>query len=182
MNGEPLPIEHGYPLRGLALGWTGANCVKWLKKIILTSRPYEGFFMDKVYRIFQKGQEPSTGRVVTEIPLKSIITYPLEGHSLDNGPVPVRGAAFAGEKEIDRVDVSMDGGGQWHPVRFTGPREPHAWRRWEYIWRVSSPGAYSIMTRAIDSEGNVQPESAEWNVLGYANNGIHEHAVHITIR
>jgi DMSO/TMAO reductase YedYZ molybdopterin-dependent catalytic subunit len=65
MNGEPLPVEHGYPLRALALGWTGANCVKWLKRITVLERPYEGFFMDKVYRVFQKGEDPKSGAVVT---------------------------------------------------------------------------------------------------------------------
>ena len=62
MNGEPLPLAHGYPLRALALGWTGANCVKWLSRITLLDRPFEGFFMDNVYRVFQKGQDSPHGR------------------------------------------------------------------------------------------------------------------------
>ena len=81
MNGDPLPIKHGYPLRALALGWTGANCAKWLHKIILMDRPYEGFFMDKVYRVFQKDQDIKSGAVVTGIKLKSIITQPLQGQA-----------------------------------------------------------------------------------------------------
>ena len=97
MNGEPLPLAHGYPLRALALGWTGANCVKWLSRITLLERPFEGFFMDNVYRVFQKGQEPRAGHIVTEIPLKAIITQPLPGESLRTGPVVVLGAAYAGE-------------------------------------------------------------------------------------
>jgi DMSO/TMAO reductase YedYZ molybdopterin-dependent catalytic subunit len=58
MNGDALPVEHGFPLRALALGWTGANCVKWLQHITVMEDPYEGFFMDKVYRVFQKGEDP----------------------------------------------------------------------------------------------------------------------------
>jgi DMSO/TMAO reductase YedYZ molybdopterin-dependent catalytic subunit len=77
MNGEPLPLEHGFPLRALALGWTGANCVKWLTKITLIRAPVEGFFMDKVYRMFQKGEEAASGKVVTNITIKSIITQPM---------------------------------------------------------------------------------------------------------
>jgi DMSO/TMAO reductase YedYZ molybdopterin-dependent catalytic subunit len=97
MNGEPLPLKHGYPLRGLALGWTGANCIKWLSRITVLGKPFEGFYMDKVYRIFQKDQEPRTGEVVAGIPLKSIITQPLVSEKLPAGPVVVLGAAYGGE-------------------------------------------------------------------------------------
>ena len=67
MNGEPLPLKHGYPLRALALGWTGANCVKWLQNIRVLERPHEGFFMDKVYRTFQEEQDSKSGEVVTTL-------------------------------------------------------------------------------------------------------------------
>ena len=97
MNGAPLPLKHGYPLRALALGWTGANCVKWLKRITVLERPSEGFFMDKVYRIFQKGEDSKSGKVVTGIGLKSIILEPATGETLPVGVVPIRGAAYAGE-------------------------------------------------------------------------------------
>jgi len=91
MNGEPLPLKHGYPLRALALGWTGANCVKWLARIVVMDRPCEGFFMDNVYRVFQKGQDSRAGAVVMGLKLKSIITQPLTGQSLPAGRVVVLG-------------------------------------------------------------------------------------------
>ena len=72
MNGEPLPLKHGFPLRGLALGWTGASCVKWLNRITVLETPHQGFFMDNVYRVFDKDQAPETGSVVKEIILKSL--------------------------------------------------------------------------------------------------------------
>ena len=97
MNGEPLPLKHGYPLRALALGWTGANCVKWLSRIAIRDRPWEGFFMDNVYRVSRKGQDPRTGEVVTGLKLKSIITQPLPGETLPAGTVVMLGAAYAGE-------------------------------------------------------------------------------------
>ena len=89
MNGDPLPLQHGYPLRALALGWTGANCVKWLRKITVLTQPYTGFYMDKVYRVFQKGQDPETGAVVTGLKLKSIITQPIEGQQIPSGDITV---------------------------------------------------------------------------------------------
>lgn len=182
MNGEPLPLAHGFPLRALALGWTGANCVKWLGTITLLDKPQAGFFMDNVYRVFQKGEARESGEVVMAISLKAIITAPDNGATLSPGNVAVRGAAYAGEADIALVEVSVDGGANWDAATFIGPHEPYAWRRWEFQWPVSTPGDYAIMARATDSRGNVQPESAKWNVLGYGNNGIREHAISVHIQ
>ncbi|MGC8491329.1 MAG: sulfite oxidase [Syntrophobacteraceae bacterium] len=181
MNGEALPLKHGYPLRGLALGWTGANCIKWLTGITLLDAPFEGFFMDKVYRIFQKEQDPKTGEVVTRIPLKCIVTQPLVNEKLPVGQVVVLGAAYCGEGSIERVEVSVDGGQTWEQASFIGPNEPYAWRQWQYIWDAGTTGAHTIMARATDSDGNRQPYRAGWNVLGYGNNGVEEHAVVVEI-
>ena len=182
MNGEPLPVKHGFPLRGLALGWTGANCVKWLHKITALAHPYEGFFMDNVYRVFQKGEEPKSGQVVTGIKIKSIITQPEKGETLSPGPVVILGAAYAGEIDIDRVDISTDNGQAWAPATFIGPHAPYAWRQWQYVWDVKESGDYTLMARATDVNGNKQPMRSSWNVLGYGTNGVEEHAVtvHIT--
>jgi len=181
MNGEPLPLKHGYPLRALALGWTGANCVKWLTRITVLDRAFEGFFMDSVYRVFQKGQEPSRGEVITDMKLKSIITQPKSGETLKAGTVLLLGAAYGGEIEVEKIEISLDGGGAWQAAEFIGPREPFTWRQWQMLWEASTQGEYIIMARATDAEGNQQPIHAEWNVLGYGNNGVAEHAVHINI-
>ncbi len=181
MNGEPLPLKHGYPLRALALGWTGANCVKWLHKITVLNRPYEGFFMDKVYRVFQKGEDPKSGEVVKDIVVKSIIVEPLNGETLPAGLVAIRGSAYAGEAGIEEVEVSVDDGRTWNPAKLIGLQQPYAWRHWEYLWDVEKKGDHSIMTRATDTKGRRQPENARWNVLGYGNNGIREHAIVVQI-
>ncbi len=182
MNGESLPLKHGYPLRALALGWTGANCTKWLSRITVMERPYEGFFMDNVYRLFQKGEEPKTGTVVTAMNVKTIITQPLKDESLPAGPVTILGASYAGEADVVIVEVSVDNGKNWDPAEFMGPHEPFAWRQWQFVWDAKDKGDYTIMARATDSEGRKQPMEAVWNVLGYGNNGIQEHrvTVHIT--
>ncbi len=181
MNGEPLPVEHGYPLRALALGWTGANCVKWLKRITVLENPYEGFFMDNVYRVFQKGEDSKSGAVVRDISLKSIIVEPAKDATLSTGIIPIRGSAYAGEAGIKQVEVSVDAGSTWHKARLVGPNEDYAWRHWEYLWDVHQPGDYTIMARATDTNGQRQPESAHWNVLGYGNNGVREHAIEVNI-
>jgi DMSO/TMAO reductase YedYZ molybdopterin-dependent catalytic subunit len=181
MNGEPLPLKHGYPLRALALGWTGANCVKWLQRISILDQPYAGFFMDSVYRVFQKGQEPQCGEGVTAMKLKSIITQPLSGETFSAGPVVVLGAAYAGEAGVERVEVSWDGGISWKSAQFIGPDEPFAWRQWQYVWKQAVRGDYTLMVRATDRQGRQQPMEAAWNSLGYGNNGTREHAVTVTI-
>ncbi|MEW6670650.1 MAG: sulfite oxidase [Thermodesulfobacteriota bacterium] len=182
MNGEPLPVKHGFPLRGLALGWTGANCVKWLHNITALAQPHEGFFMDSVYRVFQKGQAPKSGEVVTGIKLKSIITWPEKDEILSPGAVVILGAAYAGEIDVDRVDISTDNGQTWTPATFIGPHEPYAWRQWQYVWEVTARGDYTLRARATDINGSRQPMKSSWNVLGYGANGVEEHAVtvHIT--
>ena len=181
MNGDPLPLKHGYPLRALALGWTGANCVKWLKRITVLEKPFKGFFMDQVYRVFQKGQKPDTGEVVTDMKLKSIITQPLTGEQLKRGKIVVLGAAYAGEGRVSQVEVSTDDGVTWRPAEFIGPDEPYAWRQWQYVWHGSQSGPHTIKSRARDDQGKEQPDHADWNPLGYGNNGVNEHAVAITI-
>jgi DMSO/TMAO reductase YedYZ molybdopterin-dependent catalytic subunit len=181
MNGEPLPLKHGFPLRGLALGWTGANCVKWLHRITVLEQPYQGFYMDKVYRVFEKDREPETGSVVTAMKLKSIITRPADGETLSPGTVIVLGAAWGGESRVDRVDVSTDAGKTWQACELVGPSEPFSWRQFQFRWEVKEKGSYLLMTRATDTDGKQQPMAAVWNVLGYGNNGVREHGVWVTI-
>ena len=142
---------------------------------------FEGFFMDKVYRIFQKGEDSKSGQVVKDIQVKSIIVEPEKDQILPAGIVPVRGAAYAGEAGIEKVEVSVDLGKTWHPAELIGPEQPYAWRHWEYLWEVKAGGDYTIMARATDTSGQEQPETAHWNALGYGNNGVREHAVTVCI-
>lgn len=181
MNGEPLPPEHGFPLRGLPLGWTGANSVKWLSRITVMERPFEGHFMDKVYRVFHEGEKPTDGTPCTAIPLKAIVTQPLSGEVVKSEPVMFLGFAYGGERDITSVEVSFDRGQTWETAEIIGPRERYAWKQWRYLWTPPAAGEYLVMARAVDEAGERQPMNAEWNVLGYGNNGVTEHAVRVTV-
>jgi hypothetical protein len=83
--------------------------------------------------------------------------------------------------QVERVDISLDGGNTWSPAGFLGPCEPYAWRQWQFIWQATEKGEQLIMARAKDTEGRFQPLQADWNVLGYGNNGVFEHSVKVNI-
>jgi hypothetical protein len=137
--------------------------------------------MDNVYRVFQKGEDPKSGQVVEDIQVKSIIIEPERDQILSGGIIPVRGAAYAGEAGIEKVDVSVDNGATWQSAELIGLDQPYAWRHWEYLWAVEQGGAYTIMVCATDTQGRRQPQTADWNALGYNNNGVLEHAVTVHI-
>jgi DMSO/TMAO reductase YedYZ molybdopterin-dependent catalytic subunit len=181
MNGEPLPVAHGFPMRALALGWTGASCVKWLSTITLLEMPQEGFFMDKVYRVFQKGENPASGEVVTGISLKSIITSPENGATRAPGTVAVRGRHTPGRLMSPSWRSAWTRAPPGNRRLLWAPMNPTPGGGGEYQWAASAPGQYVIMARATDSSGRTQPASADWNALGYGNNGIREHAVTVHI-
>jgi hypothetical protein len=90
--------------------------------------------------------------------------------------------AYTGEAGVERVEVSLDNGKNWAEAQFIGPDEKFAWRQWQYLWEAKERGDFTLMSRAIDSRGNQQPMHADWNVLGYGNNGVEEHAITVRIR
>ena len=75
----------------------------------------------------------------------------------------------------------MNGGASWNEAEFIGPHERYAWRQWQYVWTAEQPGQFRIMARATDTNGQRQPQQAEWNVLGYGNNGVKEHGISVEI-
>ena len=79
------------------------------------------------------------------------------------------------------MEISLDNGKTWKTADFIGPHEPFAWRHWQYLWKVEKKGEFSLLARATDDKGNQQPMQASWNVLGYGNNGVREHAVTVQI-
>ena len=169
MNGRALPKEHGYPLRLMVPGWYGMASVKWLKRISVLDINYEGFFQTDRYII-----EDEAGKTVplSSMGVKSVIGSPDEGDAVRMGGVCVRGTAWSGSQRISAVDVSCDGGETWTRADVVGPSERYAWQRWSYCWNPPAPGEYTLMSRAIDACGNVQPMKTHWNRLGYMVNGV----------
>lgn len=182
MNGAKLTPEHGFPVRALVPGWIGSTSIKWLREISVLPQEYAGFYMDPGYRIPVSGGATagSSGQVsktvsLTSLRVKSIIAQPSDGAvlSLSAGvPVSIRGASWAGESAIARVEVSIDGGETWSTAELGSDDAKYAWRLWRYDWKPAVPGSYAIVSRATDSAGQTQPVKTEWNPGGYLWNGV----------
>jgi len=185
MNGAPLSIEHGFPVRALVPGWLGAASVKWLIEVRVLEREFEGNFMKPAYRLPRRpvapGDEvsPDETAVISSLDVKSVIAQPGDGAHLKLGPVRVAGAAWAGEADIVRVDLSTDFGRTWQPAELGREQAKYAWRLWEYTWNPPEPGSHVILARASDSVGRTQPAVPSWNPSGYMWNVIDQVRIHV---
>jgi sulfite oxidase len=177
MNGAPLPPEHGFPLRLVVPGWYGMASVKWLTRVQLLTRPFDGHFQREryVYR-GEEGLEDETP--VTRMRVRSVITAPADGASLPFVPIRVAGAAWSGYGAIRAVELSVDGGDGWSAARLEGAVRRSVVTPWSAVWTPPAPGTYRLIVRARDSAGNRQPLEPVWNELGYGNNVAHR----ITLR
>jgi DMSO/TMAO reductase YedYZ molybdopterin-dependent catalytic subunit len=173
MNGEPLPIQHGFPLRLVVPGWYGVASVKWLTEIEVSDRPFEGHYQTEKYVYYWNRNGKETREPVTLQRVRALITEPSPGQEAPPGELVVRGVAWSGAAPIAKVEVSVDRG-DWREAHLIGERKRHSWQWWELIARFDRPGTVSLRVRATDLAGRNQPDQAEWNKLGYGNNGIHE--------
>jgi DMSO/TMAO reductase YedYZ molybdopterin-dependent catalytic subunit len=178
MNGEPLPVQHGYPLRLVVPRWYGVASVKWLTEIEAIAGPFTGFFQtDRYVYEWDDGGEV-TREPVSLQRVRALITEPHPDEALNLGEVAVRGVAWSGAAAIARVEVSI-GGGPWHEARLLGERNRHSWQWWELIARIERSGHTSIRARAVDLAGRTQPLQPEWNRLGYGSNAVQEISVRV---
>lgn len=160
MNGSELTPAHGYPVRAVIPGWYGMASVKWLKRIIVTDRPFDGYFQTFSYTIWQRTpQGLATLAPVSELAVKSQIARPLSHETVAAGSeYRVHGAAWTGDSEIAQVEISTDGGESWTPAELDAQASRHAWRLFHYQWQApKSPGDHVLMSRATDAAGRVQP-------------------------
>jgi DMSO/TMAO reductase YedYZ molybdopterin-dependent catalytic subunit len=159
MNGRNLPPRHGYPLRAIVPGWYGMASVKWLRRIIVTSRPFDGYFQTFMYAVWEKRHGLPSLVPVTEIQVKAQIARPAPYEIVTKGTrYLIRGAAWAGEPQVAQVEVSVNGGATWDKAKLIGDAVRFAWRFWEYEWRIpAKAGQCILMARATDERGCVQP-------------------------
>ncbi len=173
MNDQPIPSAHGFPLRLVVPGWEGAYAIKWLNSITVADKEEPGFWVQTGYRYPTKRVAPGAAvdpkdlAPLTGLVVKSLITRPLEGAVVPPGPVTVAGFAWAGDRDIAKVDVSVDSGATWQPAKLTGQAVKYAWRRFEFTFTATTQDTHTILSRATDSRGAVQPVVPAWNPSGY---------------
>jgi len=163
MNGAELSASHGFPVRALVPGWYGMASVKWLTRIVVTERPFDGFFQSLQYSYFERRNGLPTLVPVTEMQVKAEIARPAMDEAVQaNTSYRMHGAAWTGGSDVTKVEVSKNGGLTWAAARLvdnsSNGRVVDAWRLWEYDWHTPSrPGRYTVMARATDARGRVQP-------------------------
>jgi len=171
MNGDALPIVHGYPLRVIVPGWYAVASVKWLTEIDVIREPFSGHYQTETYFFEWQRSEQVVREPVSLQRVRSLITEPEPDSEVEQGELPIRGVAWSGAAPIARVEVRI-GGGPWQNARLVGERKRHSWQGWEFIARLERPDSIVISARATDMAGRTQLDSAEWNRLGYGNNAI----------
>ncbi len=183
MNGAPLLPQHGYPCRLLVPGWYGMASVKWLARIEVLDRAFDGFQQAVGYHYRRHAGDP--GVPVTTQRVRSLMVPPgmpdwyTRERCLDAGPVVLHGRAWAGGGvDVTRVEVGIDG--QWHDAQVSeAGRHRYAWRAWRFRWQAQ-PGRHRLQCRAHAADGSVQPLEAEWNTAGMGNHSVQ--TVDVTVR
>src|SRR2546422_752619 len=171
MGGQPISHLHGGPVRAIVPGFVGSASVKWLERIMALTEEFNGFYMKSNYTAPRADNDKEIYSLQS-LEVKSVIVGPADGARLPAGRTPVWGWAWSGEGELTGLDVSTDGGQTWTPGKFTGPWGRYSWRRWEHEWDAKA-GTHTVMARATDSLGRVQPTTRASNRLGYRWNVIH---------
>jgi DMSO/TMAO reductase YedYZ molybdopterin-dependent catalytic subunit len=167
MNGSELPPEHGSPVRAIVPGWYAMASVKWLQRIIVSDRPFAGYYQTFDYAYWQRsdyghwqrGEQVAELTPLTEMQIKAQIARPAEGEIVPaNTSVVVRGAAWTCDAEITKVELSTDDGATWNEAKLLGDSTLNAWRLWQFDWRTpSQTGKQTLFASATDSLGRTQP-------------------------
>ena len=183
-NGAPIHPMNGAPLRLVVPGWPGSCSQKWLTRLWLRDRVHDGAKMTGTsYRVPARPLAPGETLdeadfvIIEAMPVKSLITRPATGHRASARAVEARGHAWAGERTVSAVRLSIDFGATWMDAALDAPVNAGAWQNWRASVEFPGPGYYEIWARATDSEGVGQPHAIAWNPKGYLNNALHRVAV-----
>jgi DMSO/TMAO reductase YedYZ molybdopterin-dependent catalytic subunit len=180
MNGAPLPLLNGFPLRLVVPGWYATYWVKMLNDIEVLDRPDDNFWTTKAYLIpdtpfanVAPGQKGVTMVPINRMLPRSFITNLRDGAVLKVGPTTtVRGIAFGGDTGVAKVLLSADAGGSWQETRLGPDQGKYSFRQWEAPLRLASPGPHKLMIKAVNAAGSAQPAKPNWNPAGFMRNVI----------
>jgi DMSO/TMAO reductase YedYZ molybdopterin-dependent catalytic subunit len=158
MNGEPLSVAHGFPLRAMVGGWYGMASVKWLSRIVVMDKPFHGYDQTTDYAIWDRRDGIPSLTPTAGMEIKASIAQPVAGATIPAGAAyRIHGAAWAGESEVSKVEVSTDGGKTWAEAKLIDEAKPFCWRRWEWMWSKPAAGKHQLVARATDKQGKTQP-------------------------
>ena len=181
MDGQPLPPQHGFPVRLLVPGWYGMTSVKWLTSIDAVAEPYQGYQQTVAYQYASDKDDPGEPaqrmRVRALMVPPGIPEYLTRMRVVEAGPTRLIGRAWSGSGSITRVEVGVDG--VWSDAALAPPVDAYAWRGWSLDW-PAGPGEHELTCRATDETGAVQPLEAPWNYRGLGNNAVQR--VQVTVR
>ena len=189
MNGEDIPLIHGYPLRLVAGGWPASVSGKWINRISIRDKVHDGTKMTgTAYRVPCEPVAPGEKVkdedmcIIESMPVKSIITYPKTGAIIKKGQsLNIRGHAWAGELEVAKMEYSIDFGSTWETCDVAKPENRLAWQHFTAKINFPKPGYYEVWARATDTNGKAQPMLLPgWNPKGYLNNACHRIAIKVT--
>jgi DMSO/TMAO reductase YedYZ molybdopterin-dependent catalytic subunit len=184
MNGQPLPVLNGYPVRLIVPGWFATYWVKMLSSITVLDHVDDNFWMKSAYRIPDTPDNSvapgATGYPtipINRMRVRSFVTSLADGARLPRGRTPLRGIAFDGGSGIRKVEISVDGGTTWRPMALEQDYGKYSFRRWSGDFIAASAGSYTIAVRATANDGSVQPATPGWNPSGYLRNAIETYKV-----
>src|SRR5438876_4792853 len=155
MNDVDLPPEHGFPLRAIVPGWYAMASIKWLRRVIVTDKPFTGYYQTLDYSFWKRRGDIAELVPLSGMQIKAEIARPREGEVIAaNSHVRVHGAAWTSDGEIAKVEISTDGGASWNEVKLIGESNLNAWQLWEFDWKTpSKPGKQKLIARATDAKG-----------------------------
>ncbi|GIH02934.1 sulfite oxidase [Rhizocola hellebori] len=175
MNGQPLPPDHGFPVRVIVPGWIGISAIKWLGRIEVSSTPLFSPWNTQFYRLFGPGY-PAEGEPINRQVIKSAFEIPWAA-ALAVGDHVLTGRSWSANGPIRDVEISTDGGATWRRANRIGPSHAGGWQRWSLPWKAVTPGEYTLRARATDVRGVTQPEQSPHNTLGYLFDAVVAHPV-----
>lgn len=186
MNGEPLPPDHGFPVRVLVPGWVGIAHIKWVGALQVSETPLFSEYNTRRYVLIgddypveaKLSANGVQGQSLTTQGVKSAFELPWDG-TIPRGRRLLRGRSWSGEGAISRVVVSLDGGRQWRTARLRAPNIPQAWVRWDLDWDPA-PGRHGLMARATDDRGRSQPDRIPLNAEGYSHTAVVSHPIRVS--
>ncbi|MHA4815666.1 sulfite oxidase [Streptomyces aculeolatus] len=177
MNGEPLPADHGHPVRVLVPSWVGISSIKWVGDVQVSAEPLYSPWNTDFYRLFGPSYPPEGSEPLSRQTLKSAFELPWNATLAAGETHRLTGRSWSGAGGVRKVEVSTDGGATWRRAELADGPRADGWVRWSATWRPERPGPADVRARATDVSGRTQPATTVHNDQGYLFDAVVRHPV-----